>query len=242
MKRLGLLGTFTDAVTGSYPTTINAEIQKEYGAQHSASLSIQSLDVATVESLLDSESWDTLTEMVIGCARSFACAPVDGIVVCGSALQPLAPFIRGCTNHPVLDMGFALASRLDGFRIQRVGLLGTRTAREEQMWASALPRFRVILPPTTDSLRLGEQLRIAAQLGQPLPAAFRCEALRIVATLRKEGAQALILASPLLHHLIRSDDTSLHLFDAAEIHAAIAGLWAAHRPVGITPPCCLPAA
>ncbi len=242
MKRLGLLGTFSDAVSGSYASTINAEIQKEYGALQSACLTVQTVDPLEVESLLAAEDWDRLTNLLLSAARAFTCSQASGIVVCGSRLQPAAQAIRDTLQVPVIDMGFALATRLQCFAIQRVAILGTSTPREEAMWTRALAPRKVLFPSSADTHQVRGILQHAFRHGAPVPASFRFEVLRIVASLRRDGAQALILAAPPLAPVIRLDDTLLTLFDAAEIHASVAGLWSGHRELGVVPPCCLPAA
>ena len=239
MKRLGLLGTFSEAASGSYLSTINAEIQKEYGGGTEASVNIQTLELPVVESLLATEAWNPLLQLMLKASRAFVCNPVKGIVVCGSRLQPLAPEIRQALNIPVLDMGYSLASRLDGFSVKCVAVLGAYTTREETMWVTALAPRRVILPCPADSHRLREMLAHAFQRGQPVPQDFRFEAMRIIGALRKENIQAILLAAPQLSAVIRPDDFNVEIFDAAEIHASVAGMWAAHREMGITPPCCI---
>ncbi|NOT95706.1 MAG: hypothetical protein HOP00_05310, partial [Nitrospira sp.] len=208
MERLGLIGSPSLETTLGYLRTINREVQKKRGLDHTAEIILFSGNAERLNGLVDAGRWPELTEHLISSARFAAGAGADCLVLCGSALNPMAGEIQRLLGVQVACMGKAMVAKLASFGLKRVGLLGARSEREARMWREHLGGSAVLLPGAADQSRLRRYADLAAD-ADVLPPAWQVETTRIISQLRRAGADAVVLCAPELGRLAGHDEALL---------------------------------
>jgi aspartate racemase len=238
MRRLGLIGSLTAGTIDVYWQTINKEVLKWAGGSHPANVVVNCVNAPQLDSQLTDENWPLLTEILLEEAQGAARAGAEGLVICASALNPIASEISRLTHLPIFVPGPSVTAKLQNFSFRRVAVLGIRTLREERMWRSNLGAVAMVQPSVSDHRWLN---RCADKFneGHTIGVDYTIGSNQIVSALRRGGAQALVLADQALAHWIKADDTSLHPFNAAVIHAWAAALWSLECDRMPAPPCVL---
>jgi aspartate racemase len=236
MKCLGLLGCQHTGVAAVYWQTMDNQVRLTLGAHHTARVLINGFNAAELDDGLHRENWRAVADNLIAASQGLAVAGADGLVICGSSLNPLAEDVGRAVALPVVNLGLAMAERLRHFRVRRVGILGVRTVPEEKMWREKLSGIEIVDPLPKDRVWLNECVDRAMTM-ETAPDSWRIETNRIVSSLRKSGAQAVILAANSIGRWLTHDESSLPLFDAAEIHAWVAAEWALAQRFDPAPPC-----
>jgi aspartate racemase len=223
MRSPGLVGSFDGDLPMIYWRIINQEVRLRLGGKNTAPMMATCDNAEVLAALLRREDWDGLTNALTDLARVLPAAGADGLVICGSPLNPVAREIGRTLRLPVVSMGQAIAETLRLFRYRRVVVLGTKTGREEKMWHEELDGIGLIDPTP------GEW-RWLAETAEADPAenadGRRVETNRVMSALRKRGVQAVVLADPALARWVNLEESLVPVFDAAEIHAWAAAGWA----------------
>lgn len=224
-KCLGLIGHLNDSLLGQYGQTINGETRKSRGGRHSAELRAACLDAAELDRLLEEGNWDGLTECLVEHGRELHLAGADALVLCGSALQPVATEVRRALAMPLIDMGHAVGAKLREHEHARVGILGTRTPREQKWWRENLPGVTVLWPSVAEIQWLNDRMA-SVHAGHQIDIELKIETRRIIAGLRQREATAVLLAAPVLGRWVFANEVLIDHYDAAVIHAWTAARWA----------------
>ena len=238
MKRLGLIGSLTAKSIDLYWQTINHEVLKRYGGSYPANVVINCANAPALDARLQDQDWPRITECLIEEARGAALAGAECIVICASALNPVADDVHRALHLPVMVLGLTVAAKVQDFSFQRVAVLGIRTAREERMWRSKFGAIVMVQPSASEHSWLNH-CADNFNAGHTIGVDCTIRSNQIVSRLRKEGAQALVLADQALAHWIKADDSLLQPFNAAVVHAWAAALWALEGPQLAAPPCLL---
>ncbi|MDO8545448.1 MAG: aspartate/glutamate racemase family protein [Opitutaceae bacterium] len=225
MKCLGLIGNLNDSLVGVYTQTINAEVQKELGGNHSADVRFCCIDAAKVDELLAGEDWDSIAALLVDCGRSLILAGADGLVICGSKLNPVAFEVREILKVPLIDMAYAVETVLRNHGHRRVGIVSPSTSREEKWWCDDLSRISMLHPSGLECEWLNAR-GADAVAGHNIEKHWIIDTRQILVGLRCRKADAVVLSSPIFNRLIIADECPLDFYDASEIHAWAAALWA----------------
>lgn len=235
IRCLGLIGSISASDIDIYWQTIRLEGEKVLGAGNSPELVVYCLPTRTVRDGLSAQNWNSLSSLLLEAGSKLALVGAEALVVCGSALNPIAPLLRQHSSIPVVDICRSVEAKIKSLKHRRIAVLGIRTEYEREMWATGLAGFDLTFPDPAAALWLLERAE-ATIAGQAPSVEWKIESNRIVSDLRRAGAQVLVLADPALARWIRPGDSVLYPIDAAEIHAWMAGIWAL-RPLEIAPPC-----
>jgi len=236
MKWPGLIGSFDGNLPVIYWRIINQEVRLRLGGKNTSPMLATCANAEELDALLRGEDWERLNARLTDMARGLQAAGADGLVICGSPLNPVAREIGRAVGLPVVSMGQAVAKTLRLFRYRRVVVLGPKTGREESMWREELRGFDLIDPPVGERRWLSEAAEAAPAEN---PEDRRIETNRIMSSLRKKGVQAVVLAEPALARWVNLEESLLPVFDAAEIHAWAAAGWvlAGEGCMVSAPPC-----
>jgi aspartate racemase len=235
MKRLGLIGSQTAATPILYWQTIQDEARRFNGADGLAEVLIHASQGGRLRSALRHEDWTTISADIVTAGRGLVRAGADCLVICGSALNPVSAEVRRALGVPLIDLTHAMYFKIQNYRFRRVALLGVRTQRERRMWQERFGDM-FLLEPTEGERRWFLEMEENSGIPSDVVAG-KIECQRIVSTLRKAGAQAVILADHSFSRWVRANETLLPLFDAEEVHAWIAALWALRTSLTPAPPC-----
>ncbi len=227
MKTIGLLGGMSWESTQSYYRIINQVVARELGGLHSAKCLLYSMDFAEIEQLQSAGEWERSAEILADAARALARGGAEFLVICTNTMHKLAPEIESAVGIPLLHIADLTADELIKAGIQKVGLLGTRYTMEQEFYRQRLT-FRgidVLIPNAEDRQLVNRVIydQLCRGIVDPLS---RAEYLRIIETLAGQGAQGMVLGCTEIGLLVSPQDTPMHLFDTAQIHAERAALYA----------------
>ncbi len=227
VRCLGLVGSLRSGLPMIYVQVINAEVQLRLGSHHTAHLLTNWVNTAALNSFLRDEDWRSMEDNLSAAAQILAAGGAKALVVCDSALNALADEVGRTVDLPVIGLVRAMEFKLREFRdVNRVAVVGPRTSREEAMWADELSRYRPLFPSLTERSWLTRCVDTAS-VKRGLSPDEKVDVKRIISTLRRQGARAIIFTEPLLTNLLTVSDTAMPIFDAAEVHAWVAGGWSA---------------
>lgn len=224
MQTIGLLGGMSWESTVSYYRAINQGVKAALGGLHSAKIILYSVDFQEIERLQHQGDWEATADILVRAARTVERAGADGLIICTNTMHKVADRIERALSVPLLHIADATASQLVADGIRRVGLLGTRFTMEQAFYRERLEQrfgIDVLVPETSDRERVHRIIYTELCLGQ-IHEASRREYLRIIADLRRAGAEAVILGCTEIALLIQQEQTEVPLYDTTALHAAAA--------------------
>jgi aspartate racemase len=143
-------------------------------------------------------------------------------------MHKVAPAIEAAVGIPLFHIADPTAEAIKQAGHASIGLLGTRFTMEQDFYRERLRQrhgLQVIVPSAADRDIVHRVIYEELCLGQVLPAS-RLEYRRIMADLKAQGAQAIILGCTEISLLVGPDDADVPLFDTTAIHACKAAEWA----------------
>jgi aspartate racemase len=226
MKTIGLIGGMSWESTIPYYRHINETVRERLGGLHSARLLLYSVDFHDIEQMQRAGEWEAAGAALAVAARALTIAGAELLVLCTNTMHKVAPAIEAAAAVPLLHIvdPTAEAIRAQGFR--RGGLLGTRFTMEQDFYRRRLEDrhgLEVCVPDEADRVTLHRIIFEELCLGRILPAS-RDDYRRIMATLIKDGAQAIILGCTEISLLVSQDDAAVPLVDTTALHARAAAL------------------
>lgn len=221
MKTIGLLGGMSWESTLNYYKALNEEVKHRLGGLHSAKIVMCSVDFAEIEELQNEGDWQNLGVILSKEARAVQSAGADFLLLCTNTMHKVVPQIEENIDIPVLHIADATAEELVKDGVKRAGLLGTKFTMEQDFYKNRIKDIFGI-----DILVPGEEERQAVHdiiynelcLGV-LNYVSEEKVLEIIKDMNILGAEAIILGCTELTMLIGQEDTSIPLYDTAEIHA-----------------------
>ncbi len=219
MKLIGLLGGMSWESTQTYYRLLNEAVRSRLGGLHSARILLYSVDFAEIEVLQQQGDWARAADILSEAARSLETAGADCVLICTNTMHRVAPEIAGSINVPLLHImdGVGDAVLKDG--LDRVGLLGTRFTMEQRFCIDRLEEkgLQVLVPDAAERERIHQVIFDELCLGVT-SAPAKADFLGIIARLKEQGAQAVILGCTEIGLLIAPEDTPVPLYDTTEEH------------------------
>lgn len=224
MKTIGLLGGMSWQSTVSYYQAINNGIKAELGGLHSAKICLYSVDFYEIEKLQHQGNWQQTAVVLSKAAQSIEAGGADFMLICTNTMHKVADEIQKIISIPILHIADATAQKLLADGITKVGLLGTRFTMGQEFYKGRLTEkfgIQVVVPNNSDQTIVHDIIYNELCLGT-INDNSREQYLKIVDTLHKQGAQAIILGCTEIALLIQQEHTQVPLYDTTEIHAASA--------------------
>lgn len=228
MKTIGILGGMSWESTLEYYRLINQEIKNRLGGYHSAKIILYSFDFAEIESLQHQGQWEEMGRLLSEQAQKLEQAGAEFILIATNTMHKVADFIEEAISVPLLHIGDATAEEVIKQGLTRVGLLGTRFTMEEEFYRRRLKdkyNLDVLIPPSNHREIIHQVIFKELVLGK-IQEKSRQKFIQIINDLKKAGAQGIILGCTEIPLLVRSEDSSLPLFNTTAIHARRAVDWA----------------
>lgn len=220
VKTIGLLGGMSWESTANYYRAINEGINEKLGGLHSARIVLFSVDFAEIEKLQMQGDWDAAGQVLLDAALKVQAAGADFLLICTNTMHKLAPQIEAGLHIPLLHIADATADALLVPGIRTVGLLGTAFTMEQDFYKGHLGRrgLEVLVPNEADRAVVHQVIYQELCQGKILPES-KAEFLRIIGSLARAGAEAVILGCTEIGMLVSCEDTQVPLFDTTAIHA-----------------------
>ena len=220
MKTIGLLGGMSWESTANYYRAINEAVKAKLGGLHSARIVLFSVDFAEIEKLQIQGDWDGAGRILLDAALKVQAAGADCLLICTNTMHKVAPQLEAGLDIPLLHIADATADALLVPGIRTVGLLGTAFTMEQDFYKGRLGRrgLEVLVPNEADRAVVHQVIYQELCQGKIL-AESKEEFLRIIDSLARAGAEAVILGCTEIGMLVGHEDTRVPLFDTTAIHA-----------------------
>jgi len=220
MKTIGLLGGMSWESTLHYYQLLNQCINEKLGGLHSAKIAMVSVDFEPLATGMLRGEWTECGEHLAEAAQKVEAAGADFLLICTNTMHKVAGIITDAVSIPLLHIADATAERVKTEKIQTIGLLGTSFTMEEEFYKGRLIEkhgLRVIIPTPEDRRIVHDVIFKELCRGKILPES-RMHFLRIIETMHREGAEAVIEGCTEIAMLVQQDHTPVPLFDTTALH------------------------
>ncbi len=226
MRKLGIVGGTSWASTALYYEHINRGVAKRLGGLHSASLAIESLDLAPVAEKELSDDWGAVADVMIAAARRLKASGVDGLLLASNTSHKVADAVAEDIRLPVLHIADATADQLAADRRTRIALLGTRFTMAEGPVRNRLEARGISLVP----INAGWQHEVDRIIFEELAANrvvrdSQRKLKTLITELEKQKVQAVVLGCTELVLAVDTRANVLPVYDTTVIHARAAVEW-----------------
>lgn len=225
MKSIGLIGGMSWESSVTYYQIINRVVKERLGGLHSAKCILYSMDFQEIEQYQSKGDWDKSAKVLIKAAQSLESAGADFIVLCTNTMHKVADKIQNNIGVPFLHIAECTANVLEKNNISQVGLLGTKYTMTQEFYKSIIVSrsIKVVIPCENDIEIVNDIIYNELCLGV-IKEESKSEYLRIINDLVDKGAKGIILGCTEIGLLVRQQDTTVPLFDTAQIHAEFSAL------------------
>jgi len=224
MKTIGMIGGMSWESSIEYYRIINEATRDELGGLHSARSIMYSVEFAEIEALQHEGRWDEAARILIEAAQSLEKAGADFVLICTNTMHKLYDDVQRQIRIPMLHIADATAEIIKAGGIGKVGLLGTRFTMEEDFYKGRLIEkygLQVIIPTSSEMDQVHRIIYDELCTGKIIPSS-RQAYVEIIKRIVAKGAEGVILGCTEIGLLIKQKDSSVPLFDTAEIHAKAA--------------------
>jgi aspartate racemase len=228
MKTIGLLGGMSWESSLEYYRIINQAAKRRLGGLHSARCIMFSYDFAEIEALQHTDSWDKLTQKMIDGVRRLKAGGADFLVICTNTMHRMADEIEKATGMPLLHIVDAAAEAIRAQGLEVVGLLGTQFTMNGDFYRVRLKQqhgIQVLIPGAADREAVHRIIYDELVLGE-IRKESREKYLEVIAKLKSQGAQGVILGCTEIPLLVKQEDVDIPIFDTTSLHAEAALDWA----------------
>lgn len=228
MKTIGVIGGMSWESTANYYSALNQGVAQSLGQWHSAKVIINSVDFKDIKEQQQNDEWDQMAMTLSQAAISLERAGADFFLIATNTMHKIADAVANSVSIPFIHIADSTGEALAASGVTKVGLLATRFTMEEGFYKNRLrEKFAIesLVPNKQDRQFVHEVIYNELCLGKINDAA-RQEYLRIIDDLVAEGAQAIILGCTEIALLVKQEDTSIRLFDTAQLHCDAAVKWA----------------
>ena len=226
MKVIGLIGGMSWESTLTYYKIINETIKERLGGLHSAKCVLYSVDFQEIEECQANGDWEKSGEILGEAAYNLEKAGANFIVICTNTMHKVINQIEEKISIPILHIAEMTAEKILEKKIKNIALLGTKYTMEQNFYKEKLIEkgINVIIPDETDIKIINDIIYKELCLGIINPES-KAKYLAIVKKLENKGAEEVILGCTEIGMIVKSEDTSIPLFDTAHIHTKQAPIY-----------------
>ena len=228
MKTIGLLGGLSWQSSLEYYRAINVATHMALGGLHSAKIVMYSVDFEQIAALQQQGDWQGTTKMLIEAAQNVQSAGAELLLICSNTMHKVAPQIEAAIDLPLLHIADATAEAALTDNADTVGLLGTAFTMQQDFYTARLGEkygLKVLVPNRQDRQIIHDVIYQELCLGI-ISHRSKTHYLRIIDSLARQGAVAVILGCTEIGLLVNQSDTAVRLLDTTQIHAQKAVDWA----------------
>ena len=226
VRKLGIIGGTSWSSTALYYDHINRGVAHRLGGLHSASLAIESLDLAPIAAMELSGDWDGVANVTIEAAKRLQKSGAEGLLIASNTGHKVYDAVAANVDVPMLHIGDPTADRLVADGRKRVALIGTRFTMTEPHVRSRLESRGIILAPI-DPVWTPEVDRIIFEelaAGRVVRDSQR-KLKTLITELEKQKVQAVVLGCTELVLAVDVRANVLPVYDTTAIHARAAVEW-----------------
>ena len=193
---------------------------------HSATLAIESLDLAPMCAMELAGDWDGVAQVLVDAAKRLQGAGAEGLLIASNTGHKSYDAVAAAVSMSVLHIGDATAERLLADRRTKIALLGTRFTMTEPHVRSRLESRGITLAPV-DPMWIREVDRIIFEelcAGRVVRDSQR-KLKTLITELAKQKVQAVVLGCTELVLAVDVRANVIPVYDTTAIHARAAVEW-----------------
>ena len=226
MKKLGIIGGTSWSSTALYYAHINRLVAQRLGGLHSATLAIESLDLAPYAAMQRSGDWDGAARIVVEAARRLKASGAEALLLASNTSHKVEGAVAAETGLPILHIADPTAHRLAADGRSRVALLGTRFTMSEPFIRERIEARGV----SCVSIEQGWIDEVDRIIHEELTAGHvvrdsQRKLKTLITELAKQKVQAIVLACTELVMAVDVRANVLPVYDTGAIHARAAVDW-----------------
>jgi len=220
MKTLGMIGGTTWVSTADYYRILNEEVNKAMGGNYSAPLLLYSVNFQEALDLIRAGDSDGMFNMLLKAAKTLQNGGVDGLLLGANTIHKFAERIQAEVPLPIIHIADETAEKINEKGLSKVGLLGTMPTMRETFYKDRLLKHGIeAVTPDPDDMVFLHHI-IFSELGLDIfKDSTRDRILKMMDSLYNRGAEAMILGCTEIPLIIKTEHTSIPLFDTLRIHA-----------------------
>jgi len=131
LRKLGIIGGTSWSSTALYYEHINRGVAQRLGGLHSATLTIESLDLAPFAAMELSGDWEGVAKVTLDAATRLEASGAEGVIITSNTGHKVYDAVAKKVGVPMLHIGDAIADKLTADGRGNVALLGTRFTMNE---------------------------------------------------------------------------------------------------------------
>ena len=226
MRKLGIIGGTSWSSTALYYEHINRGIARRLGGLHSASISIESLDLAPVAEMELSGDWDGVARVVSEAGTRLKASGAEGLLLASNTTHKVYEPVARLSGLPVLHIGDAIPDRLVADGRSRVALLGTRFTMTEPFVRERLEKRGLSLAPIDAgwTAEIGRIIFEELAAGRVIRDSQR-KLKTLICEMAKARVEAVVLGCTELVLAVDVRANVIPVYDSTEIHARAAVEW-----------------
>ena len=223
MKTIGMIGGTSWESTQRYYQQLNELTAQALGGLHSARCILYSLEFGEVCAHMERGEWDAAGELTAQAAKALEDAGADFLILCANTSHKFCSAVERRVSIPILHIADAVVEAIRARGMRTVGLLGTKYTMQEDFY---LPRLeaagiRVLLPEREQMEEVNRIIYEELCLGV-VKEDSRVFLTALAETMRRGGAEGVILGCTELGMILRDEDAAIPLLDTVKIHSAAA--------------------
>ena len=226
VKKLGIVGGISWSSTALYYEHINRLVAQRLGGLHSASLAIESLDLAPFAAMQQAGDWDGVARVVVEAARRLKASGAEALLLASNTAHKVEGAAAAETGLPILHIADVTADRLVADCRSRVALLGTRFTMTEGFVRDRIEARGIAIAPI-EAGWIAEVDRIIYEelaAGRVVRDSQR-KLKTLITELAKQKVQAVVLGCTELGLAVDVRANVLPVYDTTAIHARAAVEW-----------------
>ncbi len=230
-RTIGILGGMSPESTAIYYEHITREYTARYGDYGYPEILIYSVNFQRYVEWQRQGRWGEAAKAMAEALQRLRLAGADFGIIATNTMHIVFEQVQAAVGMPLLSIVDATAQAIRNRGLRTIGLLGTVVTMRERFFRDGLSRHAIeVLVPQTDAqeringIIYGELCR-----GQILPQS-RAAVLDVIESLRKLGAEGVVLGCTEIPLLVRPEDCGLPLFNTTILHAELALEYAVQPP------------
>jgi aspartate racemase len=226
VKKLGIIGGTSWSSTALYYEHINRLVAQRLGGLHSATLAIESLDLAPFAAMQQSGDWDGVAKVVVDAAKRLKASGADALLLASNTSHKVEGAVAAETGLPIIHIADPTADRLVADGRSRVALLGTRFTMTEPFVRERIEARGIACVPIeqewiTEVDRIIYQELAAGRVVRDSQRKLKT----LITELAKRKVQAIVLACTELVMAVDVRANVLPVYDTTALHARAAVDW-----------------
>ena len=224
-RTIGVLGGMSNQATGEYYSLLNERLNARHGGWDNGEIVIVSANFGNIEHWVRHDRWDDAKTYLADKVDRLERAGAEVIVCVSNTMHRVVEPIMAGRATPFIHIADPTGEAIRQAGLTRIALLGTLpTMRSADLAKRYAERFgvEIVVPDDADKVVV-DRIIFDELVRRDLRPESKAEYLRVIGSLRRAGAQGVILGCTEIFLLVdQSDLPAFPVFDTAALHVEAA--------------------